>query len=152
MNIEPTYVTFQQAKLLKEKGFDIYTPNAYINGIFITPEEPQNWNKTKWVFTKEGFECFGCKLDNIKYFEGFCAPEQWIVIEWLLLNRRIDIIIKYPESNTNKVEGINSVYYDLEIYRLSGGDAHKLYKFIEVSDKKQKAYSAAIDYVLTTLI
>lgn len=142
MNIEPTYVTFQQAKLLKEKGFDIYTPNAYINGIFITPEEPQNWNKTKWVFTKEGFECFGCKLDNIKYFEGFCAPEQWMVIEWLRV--RYGIWINVVRTKFTVACRYQSYIEEKPLTGSMGGFISHI--------SPQEAYSAAIDYVLTTLI
>jgi hypothetical protein len=94
------------------------------------------------------FDC-GRELHKNSLHPYYSAPEQWVVVEWLFLKHRLDIIVKYPESNTNKIEGINSVYYDLEIYKLQGGDAYKVYKFIGISDKKQVAYSAAFDYILT---
>jgi hypothetical protein len=123
--IKPTYVSFEQAKWLKEIRFDVITNKLY------------HYNGSDFItLINKNSENF-----------GFSAPEQWQVCEWLLQNHRLDIIIKYPESKTNKIEGINSVYYDLEIYKLQGGDAHKLYKFIGISDKKQKAYSVAFDYI-----
>jgi hypothetical protein len=134
MEIKPTYITFEQAKLLKEKGFDVDCTHAYCQSVNL--DRP----------IEHCFPRINQYKPNVK--EEWLAPEQWQVVEWLLLNHRLDIIVKYPESNTNKVEGINSVYYDLEIYKLQGGDAHKLYKFIGVSDKKQEAYSAAFDYIL----
>jgi hypothetical protein len=165
MVIKPTYVTFEQAKLLKAKRFITPTNHYYFeDGEFKEyflqethgyygdeyevhlSEFNENWND-KGLTKKNGDRCFGCSKDR-GYFETYSAPEQWQVCEWLLQNHRLDIIIKYPESNSNKVEGINSVYYDLEIYRLRGGDAHKLYKFVGISDKKQEAYSAAFDYIL----
>jgi hypothetical protein len=133
-NIKPTYVTFEQAKWLKEIGFDMklkyHYPNLSENQEICLPT---NWNN------------FTDMAGNSYYFS---APEQWQVVEWLFLKHRLDIIVKYPESNTNKIEGINSVYYDLEIYKLQGGDAYKVYKFIGISDKKQVAYSKAFDYIL----
>jgi len=131
--IEPTYVTFEQAKWLKEKGFDVAC-----SALFISASEYQLIDISD----------FKSKHNSNKFWPNdISAPEQHQVVEWLLQNHRLDIIIKYPESKTNKVEGINSVYYDLEIYKLQGGDAYKVYKFIGISDKKQKAYSSAIDYI-----
>jgi hypothetical protein len=133
MKIKAFHVTFEQAKLLKEKGFDEKCLFYYLDNklIQVIPYEDDIW------------------CQNSKMPESYIsAPEHWQVVEWLLQNHRLDIIIKYPESNNNKVEGINSVYYDLEIYRLQGGDAYKLYKFIGISDKKQEAYSKAFDYII----
>jgi hypothetical protein len=126
--IEPIYVSFEQAKWLKEKGFDV----PCREGWYVAQLDPYKGQ----LFPDDT----GGKHEIEK-------PEQHQVVEWLLQNHRLDIIIKYPKSKTNKVEGINSVYYDLEIYRLQGGDAHKLYKFIGISDKKQSAYSTAFDYI-----
>jgi hypothetical protein len=134
--IEPTYVTFEQAKLLADKRFLIHTRYGYTkDGVLERPHYGE-------TYINSDFE------NSLTY----SAPEQYQVAEWLLQNHRLDIIVKYPESNTNKIEGINSVYYDLEIYRLQGGDAYKVYKFIGISDKKQEAYSAAFDYILNNLI
>ena len=65
--IQPTYVSFEQSKLLKEKGFDVITNKLYhYNGSdFIT------------LITK-----------NSENF-GFSAPEQWQVVEWLRVNHGI---------------------------------------------------------------
>jgi hypothetical protein len=145
MKIKPTYTTFEQAKWLKEKGFDIWVSKHYDG---YSPDKLRCSNGFKIPRCCPQVEPFDYMSLNQVYY----APEQWQVVEWLLQNHRLDIIIKYPESKTNKVEGINSVYYDLEIYRLQGGDAYKLYKFIGISDNKQKAYSAAFDYILNTLI
>ena len=112
-----TPVSFEIAKLLKEKGFDIEIDYG-LNQIL-----------------------------NLK-----SAPTIAEVVMWLYDTHKLDIIVRYPDSDTNKVEGINSVYYDLEIYRLSGGDAWKIYKRIDVSDDKTKAYTKAIEYCLNELI
>jgi len=62
VNIQPSYITFQQAKWLKEKGFDIYQPNQY-NG---SNNHLYNYSKKQ------------CKLFGDLYY----APEQWQVVEW----------------------------------------------------------------------
>jgi hypothetical protein len=101
-------VDFENAKLLKDVGFSAPTVNAYIGGILFTNkvdvsncdfsgyvksveiyEFPENWNKPDWVFTKNGSECFGCKLDNIKYFEACSAPTLTEVVVWLYKEHKI---------------------------------------------------------------
>lgn len=52
---------------------------------------------------------------------------------------RLDGHVTFRHSDTNKIEGINSVYYDIEIYKLHGGDAYKIYRFRERSDIKEEA-------------
>jgi len=73
MKIEPTYVTFEQAKLLKEKGFDVDTEHHYnIDG-----------EQYKPVFTSTDIS----------------APEQWQVVEWLRINYDIWITCGRDEDN-----------------------------------------------------
>jgi hypothetical protein len=69
MNLKPTYVTFEQAKWLKEKGFDVEVIK-YWNGIgeYFEFKDYFNWNQAD-------------KFVSI--------PEQWQVVEWLRLNHRI---------------------------------------------------------------
>jgi hypothetical protein len=69
MNIQPTYVTFEQAKLLKEKEFDVECIEYYLeDGIDYSYSKPENWN---------------LKSDTIS------RPEQWQVVEWLRINHGI---------------------------------------------------------------
>ena len=100
-------ISFKTAKLAKEKGFDIPLYTSYINGVFHEnqPEpngydgwdipDKENWNKKNWVFSKKGGSCFGCKLDNIKYFEACTAPTQSLLQKWLREIHNIEII-SYP--------------------------------------------------------
>ncbi len=46
MEIKPTHVTFEQAKWLKEKGFDFYVPNIYNEKVLSTPEQ---WQVVEWL-------------------------------------------------------------------------------------------------------
>ena len=155
MEIKPAYVTFEQAKLLKEKEFNLSVSKAYIENQFVTPEEANNWNKLKRVFTKEGYECFGCKLDNITYFEGYSAPEQWQVIEWLRIKHGIWIVIiptitsawtyktvrVIGEVDNEAILGLKSVS-DLPPYKDVCGYDYS---------SPQEAYLAAFDHILTNL-
>ena len=60
--------------------------------------------------------------------------EYSLVIDWFRKKYHYDIHITFKHTDTYKVEGINSVYYDIEIYHLLGGDAFKIYKFSGISD------------------
>ena len=73
MNIESKYVTHKQAKLLKEKGFDI---------------------KTDFKYASNGRLC-----NKVYDFDDWCcAPEQWQVIEWLWLKHNIWIYTRHFET------------------------------------------------------
>lgn len=80
--IKPTYVSFEQAKLLKEKGYTELTTHYYFedgefkehtlngtNGYYGEPYEftldefYEDWNNG-WVTKKNGDRCFGCSKSN----------------------------------------------------------------------------------------
>lgn len=96
--ITETLVSFKVAELAKKKGFNLSTPKAYINGnLFTNFEESfgesafyfdaddfhKHWNNKGWVFDINGNSCFGCSLDNKKYFDAFAAPTQSLLQKWL---------------------------------------------------------------------
>jgi hypothetical protein len=74
MNIQPTHVTFKQAKLLKEKGFD---------------------GKCNSVYTTDGNILLGV---NVNLLDRIYAPEQWQVVEWLRVNHSIHIEVLLAED------------------------------------------------------
>ena len=103
-----TPVSFEIAKLLKEEGFDKPTQNAYINSIlfanfvesdlertyyFDADDFYENWNQPGWVFTKNGLGCFGCILDNLKYFHAYSAPTIAEAVLWLYEKRGVWISV-----------------------------------------------------------
>lgn len=67
MTIKPTHVTFEQAKLLKEKGFDIDT------GYF--------------------YDIDGCVYRPLFNSSDIHAPEQHLVVEWLRVKHGIWVLI-----------------------------------------------------------
>jgi hypothetical protein len=125
--IEPTYVTFEQDKRLKEKGF-----NENCNGHLVIKTGGIGKGKQ---FIHEG------RLDYddiyLEYVEEN-IPEQWQVVEWLRVNHGIwievietDLFQKYFFQIKRK-----------DNTRLKDGDFNS----------PQEAYSAAFDYILNNLI
>jgi len=74
MEIKPTYVSFEQAKLLKEKGFNVRLKKVYnVLG--------ELWDSHYQYMVNSNPDCGA----------AFVAPEQWVVVEWALLVHNIDI-------------------------------------------------------------
>ena len=152
MKIEPTYVTFEQAKWLKEKKWKTPTNCYYFeDGEFrqyiikdtygyygeeytVELEELQNnWNDN-FVQKKNGDRCFGCSKSN-GYFETYSAPEQWQVVEWLRVNHDIWVWV-LPHSTLFRPYAEELINKD----RFGIWEGHKY-------NSPQKAYSVAFDYI-----
>ena len=110
-----------------------------------------------------GFDepCFGCydekrvfglTVMSIKQYYTNNKEDTWNcsaptfsqAFRWFREKYRLDGHVTFRESPTNKIEGINSVYYNIEIYTLMSGDAYKTYNFKEISDKKEEAELACL--------
>ena len=130
MEIKPTHVTFEQAKLLKEKGFNIPCNRHCFIG-----------NTGKIVF-ETSVHCIDWGNRPLtKTIQKYSAPEQWQVIEWLRVKHGIHIVA-FPELlNGEKVRYYPSVF--------EGGIGEDIEEYF---DTPQEATSAAIDYVLNNLI
>ncbi len=112
------YVTFEQAKWLKEKGFDIYCNECFYKG-----EE----SETNYHITEE--------------FKDICyRPEQHQVVEWLRVNHGIWISC-YPTSNPLKCQ-FRIYKNDNGVM----GQVYDDYMGKEFNSP-QEAYSAAFDYI-----
>jgi hypothetical protein len=132
MNKQPTYVTFEQAKLLKEKGFDEHCTFIYSLDIVgdtiphIYPSEDYDHNKNHiWL-----------------------RPEQWQVVEWLRVEKGIWVYVKLHALD-NGVIKYSCRVYNLKLF-ISLYIEGKAANF--VSNSPQEAYSAAFDYALKELI
>jgi hypothetical protein len=70
--IEPQYVTFTQAKLLKEKGFDV---------------------KCIAIFNDGEIMLLKSTISNSEFMttRNYSTPEIWQVVEWLRLKHNIDV-------------------------------------------------------------
>jgi transposase len=137
MNIQPAYVTFEQAKRLKEKGFNLLCFYYYENKILKEPYL-ENGSSTDTEFKVN-------LSDLLEYFnkhsELISAPEQWQVIEWLRSNHEI-WVVAFPELLNG-----NIVRYYPSIFQKGVGEDIEQY-----FDTPQEAYSAAFDYILKQLI
>ena len=138
--IEPCYCSFEQCKLLKEKGFNVmphYIENKtdYILGYNFDLEDKYDYLKTR-EFQFEDHVCSHLYL----------MPEQWQVIEWLRVNHNIWIYTWYSSINmTFRVwyQYLNTKGKDTSPNEIS---------LNKICNTPQKAYSAAFDYILINLI
>ncbi len=137
--IEPCYVDFNTAKLLKEKGFDEITDTIFMIN-----------HSTEVVFEN---------INGLKHSDGnnpfISRPEQWEVIEWLRVNHGIWIYtypvvpfaddLEYPKIVwVSKICSLKQVNFEKFIDADNGLAINHHYG-------PEEAYSVAIDYVLTNL-
>jgi hypothetical protein len=118
--IKPTYVTFEQAKKLKDKGFDLICHNWYSKQGFL-------------YLNQTGFS------DNSKTYR-FSAPEQWQVVEWLRVNYNIEMWVA-PFIHEGFFETPKT--YSYFIYSDAGWENDGV-----DFESPQEAYLAAFDYIL----
>jgi hypothetical protein len=119
-----TYVSFEQAKWLKEKGFK--GRSRYYGGSGELVEVPNIIESGNYRHTNNEMQRFRWE-----------APEQHQVVEWLRVNHGIWICV-----NKSKDAEDNGWFH----YYVDNKWSAKLY------DTPQEAYSAAFDYVLNNLI
>jgi hypothetical protein len=134
IEIKPTYVSFAQAQLLKEKGFK--SKSRYYDGNGDLVESP-NIPENDYRYTNNMMQRF-----------RYEAPEQWAVVEFLRIKYNIWIEVHHIKTTDNK-------FYTV-IWKYGEQDYHTLHceNLIgyQVWGTPQETYSAAIDYVLTNLI
>ena len=101
--IKEDYVSFEIAKLLKEKGFRewcdmCYSPSLYYNGDILDVDEESElkasgeWDETKarWIHTLYSFNC------NNEQYEGvYAAPTLQMAMKWLREVHNIFVNIDY---------------------------------------------------------
>ena len=117
--IKPTYVTFEQAKSLKEKGFDVLTWYCYL--------------KDRTVQFSSGDEN-DVDLYNHNLWDNYSMPEQWQVVEWLRVNHGIWVCVLIPSETT---------WY----FKIESIDTKSLIFITSGYSSPQEAYSAAFDYI-----
>jgi len=169
-NIEEQRVGFDNAKLLKEKGFEVPTDRYYrSDGVLVSKFEDSlgcereyqfnsddfldNWNKPKWVIGKDGGMCFGCKLDNVKYFEAFSIPTKQLAIDWIRINFNVDIQVIVNYSSLGKTYRVGIVFINVlkQVDSLFIRPDNDTIHFIEF-ETPEEAKEVAINHVLTKLI
>jgi hypothetical protein len=127
--IQPIYVTFEQAKKLKERGFDEKCLFYYLDKQLI---QVISYENDIW--------CQNSRMPG----NYLSAPEQWMVVEWLRVNHGIWVRLttyafgfQYHLDNTPDPETWN---------------IDRRYDCADDFKTPQEAYSAAFDYILDNLI
>lgn len=146
------FVSYDVALKLKELGFNLECMGVYecslteqIDEETMTTEGAFGWQKDELSFKKGFFinNYNGIDYSNINWvLVG--APLWQEALDWFRDKHRYHIDVTFKEVKGKKIEGINSVYFDIEIYQLMGGDAWKVYKFQDISDDYYYAREQAI--------
>lgn len=150
-NIEPKYVTFKQAVILKEKGFDVPCNKYYQKALTSKKDRqdgytgPFGWKKGE-LSMELGYFVNNDSNDftNKNWYLCSC-PEQWQVIEWLESVYGIDVDVTTSRViRTNRADGytVNAYTPDYEVFHWDLGGRHPT---------RTEAYSAAFDYILPRL-
>jgi hypothetical protein len=133
--IEEAYVSFEVAKLLKEKGFDEKCRGGY-HSEFDNNDNPivilEEWIAQPYNndFVDEGFLC--------------SAPTHQMAMAWLREEYDFHIIV-YPWKANNKKKWVCKVY---RTFNLLGCERYSN----ETLDSYEEAVEAALKYVLENLI
>ena len=126
--ITEDYVSFETAKLLKEKGFDERGLCVY------TVEEERFYTFGDWVENS-------CLLPNL-----ISAPTHQMALKWLREEHRIETLIVLSELNAD-----NSRKYMFDIY---SSDINRDFDSVQKEEfnSYEQAVEAAIKYTLENLI
>jgi len=148
-NIEEQRVGFDNAKLLKEKEFDVPCNKNFELALKSKKNKKDGYSgsfgwKEGEFNVQEGYNTnssLNKYYDNINWY-GCSAPTQQVVIDWIRIN--FDIFIRIDKSNYHS--------YDFKIYK---GIESLVFEKIELHrsfNSPEEAKEAAINYVLTNLI
>jgi hypothetical protein len=121
--IKPRHVNSEQAKLLKEKGFDIECRMCIEEG----DERPLPFN------------C-GNTIHKNSLHPYYSAPEQWQVVEWLRVKHGVWIFSDYGKKTKNW-------YYNIQFLPTQTTHIERIL-WQDGFETPQEAYSAAFDYIL----
>ena len=147
--MNPIYVTFEQAKILREKGFKwlcnyFYSQNGNLYPRTVTSgDEPTPYDPADFY---ENFNTIVFYNVDNKYQTVFSAPEQWQVVEWLREKYGIWVHVRRDGG------------WWIPIIEDFSNEKEEGTKIIEMENvpvcfySPKEAYSAAFDYVLNNLI
>jgi hypothetical protein len=131
--IKPTYVTFEQAKLLKDKGYEIDTEEVLFCRDEINNIEEHQLKNRGVIYNATSINY---KVDENEYR----IYHQWEFVEWLRINHGI-----WVYSYTNGKIWYASIQHTF-------GDMVELPSRLGEHNSPQEAYSSAFDYILNNLI
>jgi len=128
------FVSFETAKLLKEKGFDGECDYLYVNGDIIRAQGGKcNWNRGETLFTDYKNEC--------------SAPTLQMAMNWLLDTYKLHIVpTPYPHEDGKFYWAYKIAFLDSDTL------AVMVVKQKAGFDSKENACEGAIKYCLENLI
>ena len=129
MEIKPTYISFEQAKWLKEKAFEIDTEEVLFYRDEINNIEEHQIKNRDVIYNGSSINY---KVDEDEYR----TYHQWEVCEWLRVNHGIWVYVLKGKASDNYGYRIQDVDGDKSCYEVN---------FTKVNP--QEAYSAAFDYI-----
>lgn len=141
--MEEQLISLETGILAKAKGF--YFTNVITSQGAFEENIVQFYNQDGYLCTEMDYSDKCCVLDADEDYIGEipCAPQS-LLQRWLREKHNIVVLITYKNSETSVVKGINSVAFNVEIYKLRSGDAFKQLKVIEYSDD----YEATLEFAL----
>jgi hypothetical protein len=134
MNIQPTYVTFQQAKLLKEKAFRVQCLEWF--------DKDGNPPPNKFAFIRSS---------EYEMKDIYLQPEQWQVVEWLRVKHGIIIELLVDGWKDDNCVSEEFLCYRIFIWQIGKPKPH-YNDDLGALPTLQEAYSVAFDYILKELI
>jgi hypothetical protein len=152
MRIRPNYVPFEQAKLLKEKGFDVVCKSSYEYAL-TTKKDPEyeeggpfGWKKGELNIEYDSEFLNGSESSDYTNKNWFmCArPEQWMVVEWLRVKHGIWVSLGMGENPVN----FYPVIHDIKNKNIVDFKYHPPLW----GETPEESYSAAIDHILKNII
>lgn len=142
--LQDTYVNFETAKLLKEKGFDgeCYKVWEKHDGAEPTLVAAPVFVEGETVVTRESVDAAAQYMTNIysldNKVDGYLAPTQDLARQWLRKEHKIFIRI---------IEDVLGDLFELEVYK----DGY-CWKKNTIEDSYEKAVDTALYYTLTNLL
>lgn len=121
--IKPSYVTFEQSKWLKERGFNVDTETCFHALLGHEIESPMNWDNDRGYLVR---------------------PEHWQVIDWLFLRYKLSVESHMDIPQSGEQDGC---YVFNGVVKLSDNYICNIVFKSENKPTREKAYSAAFDYI-----
>jgi len=138
--ITEDYVSFEIAKLLKEKGFDENCSRSYV--------------KDKLTYSQGFNNSYYMVMYTDETYRPISAPTLQMVMKWLREAHNIDISVVPHSHKEGKTFEYEFVYWNGEEYHVPYSEQYPTYHelFGKTWEKYEEACEAAIKYCLENLI
>lgn len=138
--ITEDFVSFETAKLLKEKGFDENCSRSYV--------------KDKLAYSQGCNNSYYMVMYTDETYRPISAPTLQMAMKWLREVHNINISVVPHSHKEGKTFGYEFVYWNGEEYHIPYSEKYPTYHelFGKTWEKYEQACEAAIKYCLENLI